>query len=333
MRVDRKKFISMLNATKPALGGQGKAFSFREGYVRTFNDEMFVEAEIPDPIEGSWDELDCTVPSQELLDILKTYRTKEVIIEQEENQIVILSGKSEVGINTMESDPIPFDLDEIEAWDQTPSNFKECVTFCIDTASDDLSKIEFCDVACRNGTILSTDGYRMTRCIIDDIGDFAITKDSAKEIIKYDVTNFHISDKWIFFSMDDKSTIVGCRLTVDNIPEIDGFFEAFDGAVDFQLPNDINEIVDRLVTLSPKDIDPTVQIKLTDGEIEFDLEGRSGWINEVAAIKYSGEETMFNINPKYIRQKEYGHYECTVSDTILYIRYNEYIERLVILYN
>jgi DNA polymerase III sliding clamp (beta) subunit (PCNA family) len=336
MIIDRKKFIDMLNATKPALGGVGATYSFRDGYLRTFNDEMYVEAKIPDPVEGDVDELDCTVSSFDLLKLLKSYRTKEVTIEQDEEELFILSNRSTAGLRLLEDDPIPFDIEDIDDWKDVPSMFRSGLEACIATASDDLAKIDLCDLAIREGNIVSTDGYRITRVDIGEMDEFCFPKTSAKEIIKYEVSTYYVGDKWIYFSMKDGTTIIGARLTEDNVPEVDAYFEAFDSDVYFDLPEDINGIVDRLMTVAPKDIDPLAKVtirklKTNGGKIEFDLEGNSGWVNEGSMIKFAGENLEFKINPAHLKQKDYTSYECAVSDTLLYIAYNENTERLICL--
>jgi hypothetical protein len=166
--------------------------------------------------------------------------------------------------------------------------------------------------------------------------EFCFPKTSAKEIIKYEVSTYYVGDKWIYFSMKDGTTIIGARLTEDNVPEVDAYFEAFDSDVYFDLPEDINGIVDRLMTVAPKDIDPLAKVtirklKTNGGKIEFDLEGNSGWVNEGSMIKFAGENLEFKINPAHLKQKDYTSYECAVSDTLLYIAYNENTERLICL--
>lgn len=336
MITDRVKFINMLNACSPALGGAGAVYSFRDGFIRTYNEEMYVEAKMPKPSSGKTKELNCTVLSEDLMALLKSYRTKEIDIDQDGDELLLMSNKSSAGLRTLETDPIPFDIEAVEGWQSVPKTLRSAIELCIDTASSDYAKIELCDVAMRDGNVISTDGYRVTRVRVGEMENFSITKDSAKEIIKYEITNYYIGDKWIFFSMKDSTTIIGCRLTNDGLPEIDALFESFESNVYFSLPEEINAIITRLLTVAPKDIDPKAEVTLKNkkkkSKIEFNLEGRSGWINEVATIDYKGGGLEFNINPAYLKQKDFDKYECSISDRLLYIQYSDNAERLICLY-
>ena len=136
MITDRQKFIQMLLACSPALGGVGATYSFRDGYIRTYNEEMYVEAKMPEPTHGKADELDCTVLSNDLMALLKSYRTKEIDIDLDGDELILISNKSSAGLRTLESDPIPFDIEDVEGWKTVPPHSRTC---CIKPSSSTVS--------------------------------------------------------------------------------------------------------------------------------------------------------------------------------------------------
>ena len=114
-------------------------------------------------------------------------------------------------------------------------------------------------------------------------------------LVNYHFDYYGLTDGWIHLTKEN-GAIFSCRVYKDKYPDLSQFFEVKGRPV--RLPKELSEILDRgdvfssdrvVISIEPKEI-------IVRGESEY------GWIEETAAIKRRGDETIkFSTNPKILK--------------------------------
>jgi len=306
MEINKNKLQEALAIVKPGLAKKEKnieqstSFAFVKGRVVTFNDEISLSHPISElNIEGA-------VETDRLYQLLSKIKAETISLEQEENQIIISSGRSKAGLTLQNEIKLPLDeeINEKGKWKTLPEKFNHFLNFCIPSCSKQMSRpILKCIHIDPDGIIESSDGHRITHCDLNEkikTKDFLLPGENALHVVRLQPTKIADGKGWIHFK-NPEGTILSCRIQEEDYVDTTPHLHIKGERIIF--PKSLSSILERamIFSLDEESNQDNVSITLANKKLIVRAETTLGWFEEKVFCKYDKEKINFNITPNLLR--------------------------------
>jgi len=305
MKINKQELLDALSIVRPGLANkemiaQSTSFAFLNGRVVTYNDEISISHPVQNlDIEGA-------VKANELYELLNKIKKDEIDFEMTESEIRIKAGRSKAGLTLKQEVTLPLEeIGEQGKWKKLPDQFQEALKFTSFSCSNDMSMpvLTCIHVDKKTSCAISSDNFRLTYHNLGGtlpINSFLIPASSVKELIKYLITHIAEGQGWVHFKTKE-DTIFSCRIFEDTYPDTSKMFNVQGNEI--HLPKSMEAILERAQVFARAEhfLDEQVLIKLGDKKFTIRSEGVTGWFEETANTKYSGEEIEFYANPVFLK--------------------------------
>lgn len=302
MILKRKDFFEILNKLKPGIENnelieQFECILFSKNTIQSYNDQINIVI----PFETG---LNAAVRANELLSLISKFPDTEIDISiKEDRQFFVKGKKIKAGINILSDFEMPH-IRRISKWYRLPEDFSEAVNFSLfSTAKDMAIPYQSC-LNVIDDRIITFDGYRGTiRKMTSGVGEsFLLPNMAAKELIKFNPTEYNLSESWTAFTNFEENIVFRCRNIADDFnKDLDKFFSVTGNKV--KLPKRFNEIVDRSQIMAglDKEGDKFIRIKVHNNELICESKGDRGFIEEKVRVRYEGDSIDFMTSPEFLK--------------------------------
>ncbi len=301
MKINRIELLEILKKIKPGLANkdiieQTTHFIFTGKNILTYNDQI----SISHPFES---ELICSIPADEFYKILNEIDEEEIDLSLQENILHFQTKKInvELSINLEIDKALLIEADE--NWKRLPSNFLEGISFCLFSASKDMTHPVLTAIYINENKITSSDNYRIsqyyTKGKIKD--SFLFSASIIKELTKFPVVQYSINDSWIFFKTEDE-IIFSCRQIEGEFPDTSSIFEI--KGEEIILPEETKKAIDVSSILAEGEFesDKKITVNIKNGKLTCSGQRDIGKINfTIKADSLKGKEFTFGINPDFFK--------------------------------
>ena len=137
MKISRVELLEALEKVKPGLANrelieQSTSFAFIGDRVVTYNDEISVSH-----LVKGLENMKGAIKAKTLYEFLARVKDEEIEIEQEENEVLIKTGRSKAGLRFEYEIRLPFEeVGEIGKWKKLPEDFVDALRLSYPACSD-----------------------------------------------------------------------------------------------------------------------------------------------------------------------------------------------------
>lgn len=313
-RVKREDFLAKLEMVSPGLSPRGivqqsNCFTFQNGLVRTFNEEIACTAEsgLPKAFTGA-------VQANKLIDMLRKVQHDELDVE--------VGGKRFTAKATGErfwvvmEDEVMLPMESVEtpgAWVTLPDDFSDAVSIVQACAGKDESNFIFTCVHVHPKFLEACDNMQLTRYALTVPVKTPVVarRDSLKYVPQFDLTEMSVTDKWLHFR-NSSGLVLSCRKFVDEYPDMAAILDVKGSPV--VLPKSLDDAAEKAGLFSSDNADnDLVKIELFDGKLRITGEGASGGYTGGKKVNYAGPPLSFLISPALLKELVKRHTDCEVS--------------------
>jgi DNA polymerase III sliding clamp (beta) subunit (PCNA family) len=311
--INRETLLHQLESVQPGLSTreiieQSSCFVFKNGFVRTFNDEIACYQKCEVFFEGA-------VKAEPLLAILRKLNEEEILISQEEGELVVEGKRRKAGIRCEKDIQLPVDkVEKPGEWTELHEDWVEAVTIVQHCASHDQKSYEMTCIHIHPNYIEACDNFQVTRFKLPTgvKSPTLVRAQSLKHVPTLGMTKFSETATWIHFR-NNNGLVFSCRrgtevyqdmmpilkMTGTPITIPKGLFDAADKASVFANDTSDNGVV-------------TVEIR--PGKLRVKGVGALGWFQEIKKVKYDGPDLAFTIQPELLMEISKRHNEAEIIE-------------------
>ena len=306
MKINKAELQRALEKVKPGLANrelveQSTSFAFVRDRVITYNDEI----SISHPVTGL--EVCGAVKAQALYEFLNKIRREEIDVEWEENQVVIRAGRAKAGLVFEQEVRLPVEeMGKIGKWKKLPEDFLAALKFCYPCCDRDMGRPALTCVYVRGKIIEASDSYQIVQYFLSEeipTERFLIPASAVRDLVKYNVKEIAEGEGWIHFRTEE-GTVFSSRILLGNFPETARHMD-MEGGVEFTFPQNMDQILERALIFSKKDIRmgdvPVVTVEIKNLTVTASAQNESGWFEEVARAKYKGAPIRFSVGIEFLK--------------------------------
>ena len=306
MKISKQELRTALNLLKPALSkkdmiGNANCFVFKDGYVSTYNDELWFNH----PIEGI--NKTFAIESDEILALLDKTKEETITLDLTDDLLIFQAGKSKAGFKLINAEfPVDTSIFEQQLFYDLPEDFQTAIKFAAMSASDDLiNPILNCVSIKSDGTVSGTDNFRLSNWKLDTdelpFDDLLIPADSVLKILSIQPTSFMVDTDWIHFKNED-NIIASCRLVHDKFPDVSKVISKLGTGTLVTFPDDISAILSRAAIFSDNEKNnQSVTITRKGKYVVVDSETSiKGFFKERVLMETDSDDFSFIINPSFL---------------------------------
>ena len=306
MEISKQELRTALNLLKPALSkkdmiGNANCFVFKDGYVSTYNDELWFNH----PIEGI--NKTFAIESDEILALLDKTKEETITLDLTDDLLIFQAGKSKAGFKLINAEfPVDTSIFEQQLFYDLPEDFQTAIKFAAMSASDDLTNpILNCVSIKSDGTVSGTDNFRLSNWKLDTeelpFDDLLIPADSVLKILSIQPTSFMVDTDWIHFKNED-NIIASCRLVNDTFPDVSKVISKLGTGTLVTFPDDISAILSRAAIFSDNEKNnQSVTIMRKGKYVVVDSETSiKGFFKERVLMETNSDDFSFIINPSFL---------------------------------
>lgn len=301
MKVNRQELLSVLDAMLPGLAGgrsvvqNGDRFVFHDCRIYTFNDEIGVSHPTTLDFDGA-------VAAEELYQLLKRHRAKEVSVEVNGPDLVVATANSKAGI-TMDESTSAFH-EEIKfpsAWSPLPGDFIASLTLASTTAGKNLSDLILTFVRVVGNTCWATNNIEIICVTMDGEvpgAGFMVPANIAKVLAGYEPVEYGLQKGWLHFRNQHNVTF-SVRTVEAEYPNLEEYFVECGGEV--KITGETAEALDRLNVFAKENTGGMVDVAAIKGGIRLSAKADAGWIKERVRAECP-QGAMFRIHVDVLRK-------------------------------
>jgi len=303
MKVKTKTLTDIFSKLKVAVSSkdfieQTKHITFDGDYAFTFNGNVWVLCSFPTDFE-------CCVPAQEFMNIVSDIKDDDVELTLEENIFKVSAGGLTAGLNTLEGGgDEKFNIGKDPELKPLPKDFKEAISICAFSASQDVSS-HLNGIYVHGQRVISSDDYRISVYHIDSkIEDSLLIPLSSVLLLKdFDIVEYGMDteNNNVYFKDSDGALFFSRLIDSKEYENPDKYF-LFEGTR-MKFPPDMEQLVGKASILAKGDfdIDKRISITMKDQKLTCHGHNDTGWIKTFVDIK--GNKTAdFAINPQFFLQ-------------------------------
>lgn len=326
MKVERDQLIRRLESVQAGLASQkeileqSKSFVFKNGFVYTFNDELFCRC------PSGFDESICgAVPAEKTLKVLNKMKSDELDVTATDSELVF-SRKGTARLRMENEITLPIDSVEIpEEWQKLPDDFVEAIEVVQQcTAGTDHNRQELTCVHIHPDKIEATDRTQICNWPMKTGVKEAtlIRQSSIKNVIGLGIVEFAESRAWVHFRNSD-GAVLSCRRFVEKYPDIEKALRVEGEKV--TLPKGLADETDCASEFSSENEKDRVLVELSKGKVRIKGVGISGSYDSGARKSpYSGPSMNFLISPELLLRLFKKHNDCILSPNRLKVDGGKY---------
>lgn len=297
---------------------QSSCFVFTDGFIHTFNDEIYCRVPTELDIVGA-------VPSKIILETLKKIKDTEIEITVDENKLNIRGKSKTISINMQEEIFLP--ISEIKVPDEfkkLPEEFIEAIELTKNCASKNESNFNFTCVHITSDFIESCDNSQVLRYDLKTgfKKEILIKADSIKHIVQPNMSYFAENENWMFFK-NQEDFVLGCRRHVLDYPDCSSILEGEGNKI--TLPKGLDDAIEAANLFTKDNIEnDRIIVTLKKGRVLIKGEGIHGSYKEVKKANYTEDEINFTISPMLLKQITKTYNECELTSNKLLVKNAKY---------
>jgi len=321
MQINREQLISDLEMVKAGVSPrefieQSSCFIFQDGYVMTFNDEVYCKKETClTGVTGA-------VQAAALMSILEKLTEPELKVRENEKGELEFRGKKK-GFGIVKDAEIFLPVDRVETpekWKSLPPEFTEAIGLVQHCVSKDENKFLLTCVHLHPEYIEACDNLQIMRCRMTTKlkSSVLVRGTSLQHLTSLAMDKIALTESWIHFR-NQSGLIYSCRRYAEEYPNLDGILSVKGHAI--VIPKGLSEASDRAaVFAADKAGDPLMTVALRDGLIRLTGEGLSGWYKEIKKASYHGPPMEFVIAPELLKHISDKHSDAVISQDKLKVK-------------
>lgn len=303
MEISRKELLSVLESVKPGVASKDANdsmayFLFSGTDVVTYNDKISIQHPFKTPFS-------LFVKASDLHKIMSRLTEDKIIATEKGNKLNIKCKTMIANLSTIQDDEISERIANVHKslkgskWAKLPENFCDSISLCAFFASTQESDQTLTCVHVNGSDCISSDNKRISHAVLDSpLKTMFVKASEIKNLIAIHPVKYAISKAWLHFKNED-GCIFSIRKMDGKFPEFLPFFD-FDGT-EINLPQDILEGMD-IASIFAEDSDPSINIKISKGNIIISVKSDAGTIQHRSKIDYDGDDISFIINPSFLKQ-------------------------------
>jgi hypothetical protein len=254
---------------------------------------------------------DFSVNGKDLITVLEG-AGESADFQMKDGKIKIKSGKMKAKLSLADLEaPLSWmkesGLNQDLHWEPLPKDFVSALDWCRFSTSKDISIKPHTCLKVKDDTVLSTDGYRISRFKMESgIGTSVLIPKEAVPIIMANpkLTEFAvIGESWICFRNEKDNIICGVRLVIGDLPEaIETFFDR--EGQEIKMPEGLKELIRRTGKFVDGISDESKIIDICIKENELTCEGKkeTGYLEQKNDLVYDGPDMCFSVIPSLFEQ-------------------------------
>jgi len=316
MKTNREKLLEQIEMVLPGISQreiieQSSCVIFKDNRITTYNDEVSCSSK-------SCLDIECAVPAMPLVSLLRKLPEETLSIEIKEGELFIKGKSRRSGIKIEQEILLPIDsVEKPKKWKPLPDDFTEAIKLVQECAGKDETMFILTCVHITPKWIEACNNHQAARYKIKiDIEEpILIRKESLKNIISLNMTEFSITKTWAHFKNPD-GLVLSCRKFVEKYESLGKFFKRTGEPI--TLPKGLKEAADKAQIFSAEDADSNeVEISIENNKIRIKGNGVSGWFTETKKIKYKGGSQKFTISPILLSNLVENHNACEIAEGII----------------
>lgn len=324
MKISKETLKQALEIVKPGLANkeiieQSTSFAFIDDKVVTYNDEICISHPVPDiGIKG-------VIKAEEMYNFLGKVKTEEITVTQEENEIVLKSGRAQVGfsISTTVKLPLEEEIKETSEWSKIPTNLLTAISFAIPCVSKDMTNPKIsCIHLNKKGIVEATDSYRIIHWKLKKklpFNSVLIPAVSLKEVVKLAPNMVAKGNGWLHFK-NEAGTQISCRTFDETFVDTSPILKIIEKGIVFVFPDKMTEVLDRAVIFSKAQLktsgEESISVSFDKKFLKVEAQSETAWFKERVAVK-GKKEFSFSITPYLLKDILKQTQECTILDNLL----------------
>jgi len=309
--------LKALEVVKPALSSrelieQSTSFAFIDGMIITYNDEI----SISHPVEGL--DISGAIHAESLYQVLKKLKSDEVELEASENEVILISGKSRVGLKLEAEIKLPLtEISGKKKWKSLPEEFLRALKLTIPSASKNMtSAILTCVHVHESGFMEASDQLRITRYTIPVLGvsTFLLPASSATTVLKLSPNKIAEGNGWVYFK-NEEGTVISCRIFDNDVfPQTEQLLKV-DGSI-LTFPEKTKDLIELASVFSKNEVSvvEVIEVSISPKKITISSQSEHGWFRESIKFQFEGSEFSFCIHPNLLKDILKEKTECVVSE-------------------
>ncbi len=277
---------------------QSTSFVFGDGYITTFNGEVFVKT--PNPVD-----LDAVVPAEDIMRILPRFPDESVklSLDKGKSELIIKGRRKEAGITCEAERRLPVDaVPEPEDWMPLPADTLASLRQASEVCGTDLSQHLTTVVHATPALVEACDNYRLYRASLDTgfPQDILIPAASVSPFVKIKPTEISVTNGWLHGKTED-GTVIAVQCSQGKYHEsIESIMEDPD-AEDIVFPEELDGMLDRAAVMSEHGFDSRVTVTIAQNNLTIETRKMSGWYKEHKRTDHAGAELTFDIHPYFLK--------------------------------
>lgn len=323
-RVNRNEFLQALDAVRPGLSPKplvehANSFTFRNGQVQTYNDEIACRfrTKLPKDVSG-------IVASKSLLAYLNKIGDEyiDVKVDEEQKKFVILGRGKRTDMLTAFESVFPIDAVEKprkEDWIPLSPRFGDSIGMVVECASKDATEgnVLSCVHVHPNFVEASDDvQWCRAKCRTKIAEPFLVKHHAVKHIVDLDMTEMAGTESWVHFR-NPAGLVFSCRRWVNPYPNVDHLAEPGKGKK-LTLPKELEADVNAVNVAASEDKDTNaVVVELKPGEFAVSGIGVTIKARHRKKCDYNGRPLAFMIQPAMLVQICKRERTCTIEKNLL----------------
>lgn len=299
-RCSRTELLRVLETVQPGLSAketlqQSSCFVFRKGWVATFNEEVFcrMKTGLPNEVSGA-------VKADPLLKLLRQLTHDDLLVTIGDGafQVAVEGKRTESGVRMEAEILLPVgDIEKPDEWRPLHEEFEEAVGIVKEAAGKDDEQFLTVCLNIAPGWIEACDRFQATRYKLDTGVEeaFLVRASAARHVAALGFTDWCVTETWVHFR-NAHGLIMACRRYLESFPDMTPLLE-FDGEP-ATLPAGLEAAAKLAEIFSAEDKDNNkVEVTLTEGRMDVEGRGTSGWVKRGLKMKYHGRPTRFQVSP------------------------------------
>lgn len=313
--MNRKKLISTLELVKPALADDGLVpiftnYCFDNGKVFGYKDSLGIVA--PCEVKDSF-----ALQGRLLFDLLKQASAKEVEFEQNNDEVVVQSGRTKMTLPSIPKDEFIFEEPEDQKWDfmiDVDDNLITAMTLCLKTSSTDFTMPAFNGLTFKGGKgtkIYSCDGDSLSRYSLGGNSPEGVTHTISNEfceaVIKvcektgYKNGQLYINDEWSVAELGNDYKIYGRIIQNDEPLDFEKQIKrVVKGAPDYvDIPDGLKAALSRARVVADLEGTPTA-LNVAGGKVKLATNTHMGAVTDRVKISGKHPDVKANVSARLV---------------------------------
>jgi len=292
--------LDILEKLKPAISQDNANFVFTKTNIGSYNNTIAILANFKTDFE-------CSIPAEELIQILKKIKEKEINITQDDKNLLISSKKTKAKLSVDLVDDSKEVLNALKIKKakkqlrDVPEDLQEALKICMFSAGQDKNDLLLSSVFIKDNEVISSDDQRISKFELSEkvSTPFLLPVFNIKELIKFKLKKYYVGTNWIYFLTEDDFMICS-KVINEEYFNIGDQFE-FEGKK-IELPDELKEALNTALILADGDSkeDKSVIIVMKKKKLVCKGENDLGFVQKEISCDYKGKEIKICINPYFL---------------------------------